>query len=79
MYQQLVELVIMAVLRPEEYFIWGVDYRVPVKYGLLDKRFLDEQRLSSTYSSETFARESMSIKFRWTIKLFNCWNLLRAY
>lgn len=59
MYQQLVELIIMAVLRPEEYFIWGVDYRVPVKYGLLDKRFLDEQRLSSTYSSETFARRDL--------------------
>lgn len=59
MYQQLVELIIMAVLRPEEYFIWGVDYRVPVKYGLLDKRFLDEQRLSSTYSSEVFARRDL--------------------
>ena len=60
----------MAVLRPEEYFIWGVDYRVPVKYGLLDKRFLDEQRLSSTYSSETFARESMSI---WTGNANDSW------
>lgn len=70
MYQQLVELIIMAVLRPEEYFIWGVDYRVPVKYGLLDKRFLDEQRLSSTYSSETFARESMSI---WTGNANDSW------
>lgn len=40
-----------------------MDYNVPVKYGLLDKKFLEEQRYSSTLSSDSFARESMSI---WT-------------
>lgn len=70
MYQQLVELIIMSILRPEEYFVWGLSYQVPVKYGLLDKRYLDEQRLSTTYSSETFARESMSI---WTGNANDSW------
>lgn len=70
MYQQLIELVIMSILRPDEYFVWGLSYQVPVKYGLLDKRYLDEQRLSSTYSSETFARESMSI---WTGNANDSW------
>ena len=53
-----------------EYFVWGLSYEIPVKYGLLDKKFLDEQRLSSTYSSETFARESMSI---WTGNANDSW------
>ena len=38
-----------------------MDYRVPVYHGLLSKKFLDEQRLSSTFSEQGFARESMSI------------------
>ena len=53
----------MEVLRPNEYFIWGMDYRVPVHYGLLQKKQLDEQRFSNTMSSDAFARESLSI---WT-------------
>ena len=68
----------MEVLRPDEYFVWGMDYRVPVKYGLLQKKQLDEQRFSNTMSADAFARESMSIKFRLTIKLFNCWNILKS-
>lgn len=63
MYHKLIELVTMSVIRPSEYFIWGMDYRVPVRYGLLNKKFLDEQRLSSTFSDEGFSRENLSI---WT-------------
>ena len=55
-----------------------MDYRVPVKYGLLQKKQLDEQGFSNTMSADAFARESMSIKFRLTIKLFNCWNILTS-
>ena len=51
---------------------------MPVKYGLLQKKQLDEQRFSNTMSADAFARESMSIKFRLTIKLFNCWNILTS-
>ena len=60
----------MEVLRPDEYFVWGMDYRVPVKYGLLQKKQLDEQRFSNTISSDSFARESMSI---WTGSSKEAW------
>ena len=47
-----------------------MDYRVPVKYGLLQKKQLDEQRFSNTISSDSFARESMSI---WTGSSKEAW------
>lgn len=66
MYRKLIELAAMSIVRPEEYFIWGMDYKIPVKYGLLNKKQMDEQRLSNTMSSDIFARESLSINFfRW--------------
>lgn len=61
MYQKLIEMTAMECIKPEDYFVWGMDYRVPVYHGLLSKKFLDEQRLSSTFSEQGFARESMSI------------------
>ena len=70
MYSKLVELTVMEVLRPNEYFIWGMDYRVPVHYGLLQKKQLDEQRFSNTMSADSFARESLSI---WTGNSKDAW------
>ena len=51
----------MEVLRPDEYFVWGMDYRVPVKYGLLQKKQLDEQRFSNTMSADAFARRKICV------------------
>lgn len=77
MYSKLIELTVNSILRPNEFYVFGMDYRVPVYYGLIAQSKIDDQRLSSTYSTEAFARESMSIGISgWTIKLFNCWNLL---
>lgn len=61
MYQKLIEITVNAVLRPKEYFSWGLSYEVPLHYGLLDKATLMDQRYSNTVSEESFARESLSI------------------
>ena len=61
MYQKLIEITINAVLRPKEYFSWGLSYEVPLHYGLLSKQTLMDQRYSTTVSEESFARESLSI------------------
>ena len=53
----------MAVLEPEDYFICGASYELPLRYGLFDKKTIQDQKLSSSFSSDGFARESMSI---WT-------------
>ena len=61
MYQKLIEITVNAVLRPKEYFSFGLSYEVPLHYGLLDKATLMDQRYSNTVSEESFARESLSI------------------
>ena len=61
MYPKLIEITINAVLRPKEYFSWGVSYEVPLHYGLISKQTLMDQRYSTTVSEESFARESLSI------------------
>lgn len=63
MYRKLIEILAMEVIKPEEYFCWGLDYKAVVRYGHLTKKQMDEQRLSNTISSDSFARESMSINF----------------
>lgn len=37
-----------------------MDYRIPVYHGLLSKKYLDEQRLSTTFSEESFARKRLA-------------------
>lgn len=61
MYSKLIEITVNAVLRPKEYFSWGLSYEVPLHYGLLSKQTLMDQRYSSTVSEDSFARESLSI------------------
>lgn len=61
MYSKLIECTINAVLRPDEYFSWGLSYEIPLHYGLLDKATIMDQRYSTTVSEESFARESLSI------------------
>ena len=61
MYSKIIEIAINAVLRPKEYFCWGLSYEVPLHYGLLSKATLMDQRYSNTVSEDSFARESLSI------------------
>ena len=61
MYSKLIEITVNAVLRPKEYFSWGLSYEVPLHYGLLSKQALMDQRYSTTVSEDSFARESLSI------------------
>lgn len=61
MYGKLIECAVNAVLRPNEYFVWGLSYVTPLHYGLLDKAAIMDQRYSNTVSEESFARESLSI------------------
>ena len=73
-YERLLEITVMSVLKPESAFVWGGTYQIPVYHGLLDKNYIDEIRLSSTYKEESFAREYMSI---WTGGSSDSWLDLR--
>ena len=70
MYQSLIEIAVNAVLRPKEYFCWGLSYEIPLHYGLIDKSTMLDQRYSNTVSEESFARENLSI---WTGNSEDAW------
>lgn len=59
-YDKTIELMELAVLNPSNVFIWGFDYRVPIKTGLLASDYLNELKMSSTFSESGFAKEYMS-------------------
>lgn len=56
-YQKLVDIFSLAIIRPKEAFCFGCDYRVPLLHGLLDKNFVEAQKMSPSYSEDSFARE----------------------
>lgn len=61
MYGKLIECAVNAVLHPDSYFVWGVSYEIALRYGVINKQMLMDQRDSSTMSEESFARESLSV------------------
>lgn len=75
-YEVLIETLEEAIINPNNAFVFGCDYRIPVMHGLLDKKYIQELKMSSTYKDESFARELTSHKF--TLNLLNCWKPLRA-
>lgn len=69
-YEKLIELVVQEMIDPDDVFVWGSGYELPVHFGLLDKKFLNEQKLSSSFDEDSFARESASI---WTGSSSDSW------
>lgn len=69
-YEKLIENLGDMIIDPTTTFVFGCDYRLPVKEGILSKNYLQQMRLSPTYSDESFARESMGI---WTGGSSDAW------
>lgn len=59
-YDKTIELMELAIINPKKVAIFGCDYRVPMKCGLLPKDFLNELKASPTFDEADFAREYMS-------------------
>lgn len=78
-YERLIELLIQECISPDDVFVCGAGYELPMYYGLFDKKIIEDQKLSSSFSSDGFARESMSV---WTGSSNESWfsqnKLLRA-
>ncbi len=62
-YEKLIETLEDAIIDPKNTFIIGCDYRVPMMHGLLDKRYIQELKMSPTYKDDSFAREFLA---RWS-------------
>ena len=59
-YDKTIEMLELAIINPDSAVIWGFDYRVPIKAGLLSQDFLNEMKMASTFSESGFAKEYMS-------------------
>lgn len=62
-YDKCMEVTLASALQPDKAFAWGMDFKIPVYYGLLNPDFVSELRNSNTYSEADFAREFLS---KWT-------------
>ena len=60
-YDKLIDMLENSIISPDQSFVMGCDYRVPIMHGLLDKMFINQLKMSSSYSEESFASEYMSI------------------
>lgn len=56
-YSLLCETFIQAIIDPSNAFVMGLDYRLPAKHGLVDGKFVERQKFSSSYNEATFAAE----------------------
>lgn len=62
-YDKLIELIVQEAITPENVFVCGSSYELPVHYGLLNKKLILDEQFSSSTSNDSFARELASI---WT-------------
>ena len=56
-YSKLIELLIQMITDPDEAFVMGGTWRVPVMEGLQPKSFIQEMKLDGTYNDGSFSRE----------------------
>lgn len=69
-YERLVEMVVQEIVDPSDVFVCGSSYELPVHYGLLDKKFLNEMKMSSNFDEASFQRENASV---WTGASSQAW------
>ena len=56
-YEKLIQILIQQIIEPEEAFVWGGTWRVPVMEGLQPKNFITNLKLDGTYNDSSFSRE----------------------
>lgn len=60
-YEALLDTFEGAVIDPSHYFNIGLDYRIPVMHGLIDKNYVQQLKLSPSYDERTFAAEYLGV------------------
>lgn len=58
-YEALIDIFEKAIIDPKHNFCIGLDYRIPMRHGLIDAKFVKELKLSPSYNETTFASEYM--------------------
>lgn len=60
-YEALIDTFQSAIIEPSRAFCIGLDYRIPVMHGLIDKEYVRKLKMSPSYSDQTFASEYMGV------------------
>jgi hypothetical protein len=60
-YDKLIDAFEMSIIDPNNYFVFGCDYRVPMLHGLLPSDYVTRLKTSPSYNEESFAREYLSM------------------
>ena len=60
-YDKLIGAFENSIITPKTSFVMGLDYRVPVLHGLLDRDYVNKLKLDPSYSEASFASEYASI------------------
>ena len=59
-YDKLIDNFENAIIDPDNNFVFGCDYRVPMMHGLLDKKYITDLKMSPSFNETTFATEYLS-------------------
>lgn len=59
-YERLIELTTRSILDEDDYFVCGADYTLPLHYGLFDEKTIKDQKTSSSFKSDGFARKAFA-------------------
>jgi hypothetical protein len=60
-YQKLIDFLERSILNPNEIYVEGCDYHVPVACGLMPQDFINDVKNDATFNEITFAQEYLSI------------------
>ena len=60
-YEALIDIFEKAIIDPKHNFCIGLDYRIPMRHGLIDAKYVKDLKLSPSYNETTFASEFMGI------------------
>ena len=58
-YEKLIDTLEKAIIDPKHNFCIGLDYRIPVLHGLIDRNFVHGLKMDPSYNEQTFASEYM--------------------
>ena len=60
-YDRLIDNFEKAIIEPDKAFVFGCDYRVPMKHHLLEPDYINDLKMSPSFNETTFATEYLSI------------------
>lgn len=59
-YEVLIDLFCNSIINPQNTWVYGCDYRVPMMHGLLRKDYVNKLKMSTSFNEQSFQQEYLS-------------------